>query len=370
MTVSEREPSAMTVQPDPSGNEVPMNDLEDTVPEFDEAAFIRRAERRSVGRTLAVSALVALLTVALLGVGSIGWTTLINWQAQRITAYYEELIRMTQPNSEVSGGSPRGEFPGATMILSVYRRVGGAVIPAGEITARFYPWGGESFSGPEHLEDMSDGRLLIVPGATADLMFLEPPVGGGDVNQVRRAELGDTTFMGLFAKARTSSMARLAAAPSSATVEVAVSFDDVMSLEALQERLGKDLRLVWGAVRAGDAAGSVDGSGSVHEAGTTWWPHFLENGVFGIAFGHGGTEAGDGALADQQASRLEDMASLASDVPGPLGDKLRRQISYIRSNGVQYYGAVVVGTPGAALELADSPDVSTVTLGTVSLPWQ
>lgn len=346
-----------------------MNDFDDMTPEFDEAAFIRRAERRSVGRTLAISSLVAVLTVVLLGFGRLAWTKLVNWQAQRITAYYEEVIRVTQPNSEVSGERPRGEFPGATMILSVYRRVGGAIIPAGEITARFYPWGGESFSGPEHLEDMSDGRLLIAPGATADLMFLEPPVGGGDVSQVRKAERGDTTFMGLFARARTSSMARLAAAPPSATVEVAVSFDDVMSVEALQERLGADLRLVWGAVRAGDVADSIDGSGVVHKTGTTWSPRLLENPVFGIPFGHGDVVAGDG-WADQQARRLEELGSLASDVPGPLGHKLRKQSSYIKSNGVQYYGAVVIGSPAAALNLANSPDVSTITLGAVSLPWQ
>jgi hypothetical protein len=346
-----------------------MYDPDDATRAFDETAFIRHAVRRSVGRTFAVSTLVAVLTVVLLGLGSIGWTKAIEWQAQRIAAYYEEVIRVTQPNSEVSGGRPRGEFPGATMILSVYRRVGGAVIPAGEITARFYPWGGESFSGPEHLEDTSDGRLLIVPDATADLMFLEPPVGGGDVSQVRKAERGDTTFMGLFARARTSSMARLAAAPPSATVEVAVSFDDVMSLEALQERLGPDLRLVWGAVRVGDAAGSVDGSGAVHAAGTTWWPHVLENDVFGISFGHGDVDTGAGS-ADRQASSLRELESLATDVPGSLGRRLRKQDSYVKSNGVHYYGAVVIGPPAAALNLAGSPDVSTITLGTVSMPWQ
>lgn len=367
--MSDREQSAAPIQAEASGSEVPMNDLVDATPEFDEAAFIRRAERRSVARTLIVSALVAVLTVVLVGLAGLAWIRLINWQAQRITAYYEEVIRVTQPNSEVSGGRPWGEFPGATMILSVYRRVGGAVIPAGEITARFYPWGGESFSGPEHLEDMSDGRLLIVPGATTDLMFLEPPVGGGDVSQVRDAELRDTTFMGLFARARTSSMARLAAAPPSATVEVAVSFDDVMSLEALKERLGPDLQLAWGAVRAGDAAASVDGSGVVHKAGTTWQPRFLENRAFGISFGHGDAESRDGST-DQQAARLEELETLASDVPGPLGRELRKQSSYIKNNGVQYYGAVVIGSPAAALNLADSPDVSTITLGAVSMPWQ
>ena len=62
-------------------------------PTFDEAAFIKHAERRSIRRTVRVSILVALATLVLLGLGWLGWRGAIDRQAQRIAEFYVPLDR-------------------------------------------------------------------------------------------------------------------------------------------------------------------------------------------------------------------------------------------------------------------------------------
>jgi hypothetical protein len=362
--------SMLNDSPDSVRDEVPAPAAGEHEPVLDETAFIRRAERRSVRRTLAVSAGVALVTVVLLSVGWFGWSSAIDWQAQRILDYYPVLAEMTMANNQVSGGLVQRDFPGATMRLSAYRRVGVTVVPAGEICVRFYPWGGESFTEPGHIGDISGGRLMIVPGTTPDLLFLEPPVDGGNAEEVWNAKL-EEPILSTFANARATSIAKLQSAPPSATVEVAVSFDDVMSLDELQRRLGGDLHLAWGALRVGNAGESGDDEGVVHEAGTTWWPHFPGfSGTVGVAFGATGEETGGESLARRQASQLSEFGVLSRSARGFGADRLGRYSDYLSREGAHYYGAVVTGSPEAALALAKSPDVSTVTLGAVAMPWQ
>ncbi len=341
------------------------------VPVLDEAAFIRRAERRSVRRTLAVSVVVALVTVVLVALGWAGWRFSIDRQAQRIHDYYPLLAQMTMANNQLEGGRVQRDFPGATMTLSAYRRVGGAVVPAGEVGVHFYPWGGESFTEPEHLGDITDGRLLLVPGTTPDLLFLEPPVGGGNAADIWTAGPESNPLIHVFTNARETSIAKLQSAPPSATVEVAVSFDDVMTLQELQKRLGGDLRLAWGALRVGSAGEYVDGdTGVVHAAGTSWSPQFpASTGIVGIAFDATSGSGGE-SPAEREANQLRDFGGLAGKSPWLKGRILRKYSDYLASNGANYYGAVVIGSPEAAVELAESPDVSTVTLGAIAMPWQ
>jgi hypothetical protein len=278
---------------------------------------------------------------------------------------------MTMANNQLEGARVQYEFPGGSMTLSAYRRVGGAVVPAGEVGVRFYPWGGASFTEPRHLGDISDGRLMLVPGETPDLLFLEPPVGGGDAAEIRNAGPEDGAFQGTFANALDTSIAKLRTAPESATVEVAVSFDDVMTLEQLQKRLGGDLRLAWGALRVGSAGEYLDGdTGVTYEAGTTWWPQFPgSTSVVGVAFDVN-AESGGQSPAELEADQLSEFPGLVSKAPLLKRRTLQEYSDYLAANGASYYGAVVIGSPEAALELAQSPDVSTVTLGAITLPWQ
>lgn len=342
----------------------------DEAPTLDEATFIKRAKRLSVRRTIRVSISVAFVTLILLTLGWAGWRFAIERQSHRILDYYPYLAQMTMPNNQISGGPIQFDFPGATMRLSAYRQVGSTVVPAGEIGVRFYPWGGESFTPPQHLSDVSDGRMILAPGMIPDLLFLEPPVGGGDASEMWEAP-PEKVFEHVFSNARTTTIAKLRSAPPSATVEVAVSFDDVMSLEELQRRLGEDLDLAWGAIRDGSAGASVDEEGVEHEAGSTWWPHLPGGfGTVGIPF-HGTGDGADGeSVAERETNQLNDFGGLARKAPGLWGLSLREPVRYIENNGAQYYGAVVVGSPEAALVLAESNDVSTVSLGAVTMPWE
>lgn len=344
----------------------------DAVPTMDEAAFIRRAERRSVRRTVRVSLLVVLGAVVLLASGWLLWGGAIDGQANRIRNYYEPLVRMIKPNNEVSGGRVIRDFPGASMVLTAYRRIGDSVVPAGEITVRFYPWGGETFEDPVPLSDITDGQLVLVPGTTNELLLLEPPVGGGDASEVWGAAERHDPFLTTYANARKTAIERLEAAPASSTVEIAVSFDDVMTLEQLQKRIGSDLRLAWGALRVGGAGDMVDGdTGEVSKAGTTWWPHFPgDSSTVGAAFDVTGEGPPDESAEEREATQLSEFGYLASEAPGRWGNVLQERGAYLKANGAKYYAAVVVGSPEAALALAKSPDVSTVTLGAVTMHWQ
>jgi hypothetical protein len=353
-----------------AANEVFASALEEEAPTLDENAFIRRAQRRSARRTFSVSAGVVLVAVVLLALGWVGWRFAIDRQADRILDYYPGLAEMTMANNQVERGRVLLDFPSATMRLNAYRRVDGTIAPAGEIGVRFYPWGGETFAEPEHYGEMSDGRLILAPGTTPDLLFLEPPVGGGDVSKIWNASSPAVgPFEYTFWNARTTAIKRLRAAPVSATVEVAASFADVMTLAQLQKRLGPELHLAWGALRVGSAGESADGdTGVVHPAGTTWWPHFPGgDGMVGIPFAAAGES--DETPSQREANRLQEFGNLAHQAPGSRGRVLLDHSEYLSKHGAKYYGAVVMGSPKAVLALAESHDVSTVTLGAVAMPW-
>lgn len=337
-------------------------------PVLDEAAFIKKAERRSVRRTLTVAIAVALSTVVVLGVGRWVWDGAIQYRAERIAEVYVPLARMMKPNNDIDKGLVIRDFPGATMQFVASRRVDDDVVPAGVINVHFYPWGGVTIEDTRHFGDITDGRFLIQPDATPDLFFLEPPVGGGDVSEVWRATMEDGGFLSTAANVRETSLDRLRAAPASSTVELAVSFDDVMTLEQLEARIGTDVRLVWGALRIGTAYTFTDEKGQDHQAGKSWSFHPPgSGGVLGAPFwAH---DIADSTFAEREPWMFEAL-DLAERMPWFERRGLVSGREYIESNGSEYYGAVVVGSPEAALELATSPDVSMVVLGAVVMPYE
>lgn len=336
-------------------------------PILDEAAFIKKAERRSVRRTLFVAVAVVLSTLVVLGVGRWTWDLAIQRRAQQIADFYVPLARVMKPNNEVDQGLIIRDFPGATMQLIASRRIGNAVVPAGVINVRFYPWGGATIEDTRHFGDITDGRFLIQPDATPELVFLEPPVGGGDATEVWGAAVEDEPFLSTAANSRRASLARLQAAPASSTVEVAVSFDDAMTLEQLETRVGDELRLAWGALRTGNAYSVADEGGQAAEAGSSWSFHPPGSGVIGVPFS--AFDAADSTLAEQESWGLETLA-VAERMPRFERRSLIGSREYIEKNGTEYFGAVVVGSPEAALKLANSADVSMVSLGAVVMPYQ
>lgn len=350
----------------PERDEQPTNANGDPI--LDEAAFIKKAERRSVRRTLCVAIAVVLSTLVILGVGRWAWDIAIQWRAQRIVDFYVPLARVMKPNNEVDQGLVIRDFPGATMQLVASRRIGNAVVSAGVISIHFYPWGGATIEDTRHFGDIADGRFLIQPDATPDLVFLEPPVGGGDAAEVWGAAVEDEPFLSTAANSRRTSLARLQAAPASSTVELAVSLDDVMTLEQLETRIGDELQLAWGALRTGSAYSATDEHGQTSEAGSSWSFHPPgSGGVIGVPFS--AFALAGSTLAEQESWSLETLG-VAERMPWFERRSLIRGREYIERNGTEYFGAVVVGSPEAALKLATSPDVSMVSLGAVVMPYQ
>lgn len=336
-------------------------------PILDESAFIKKAERRSVRRTLFVAGAVVLSTLVILGAGRWAWDIAIEQRAQRIAEFYVPLARVMKPNNDVDQGLVIRDFPGATMQLIASRRIGNAVVPAGVINIHFYPWGGTAIEDTRHFGDITDGRFLIQPDATPDLVFLEPPVGGGDAAEVWGAAVEDEPFLSTAANSRRTSLARLQAAPASSTVELAVSFDDAMTLKQLETRIGDELRLAWGALRTGRAYSVTDEDGQTAEAGSSWSFHPPGSGVIGVPFS--AFAVSDSTLAEQESWGLETLR-VAERMPWFERRGLIRSREYVEKNGTEYFGAVVVGSPEAALKLANSTDVSMVSLGAVVMPYQ
>jgi hypothetical protein len=335
------------------------------VPELDEKAFLKKAKRRSVRRTVFVACAVVLVAgVAFVALGW-GWSIAIGGQAQRIDDYYLEYVKMTYPNTEIMPGDTLVHFPGASRHFVAFRRVGDVAVPAGEAVVQFNVLGSGFDHGPvRQIATTVDGRNFGGSSVTPQLEFIEPPLGGGQLSEMMSANAdkpdasADTIFLAQFAAAREKSIKRLAAAPPSATVEMAVSFADVMTLQQVEDLVGPDLRLAWAAVR-------------VRDAGEAWWWEIPGSG-FGVFFDQS-VEA-DRADAELHKEQEKDFvpklrAWVANGAPWLTARRCRHAADYLEKNGFRYYGVVVTGSPAAELALTRKPEVTAVNVGAVVAPW-
>jgi len=302
---------------------------------------------------------VVIATTVLLALFSVGWKLAIDRQAMRIEDYYPQLVSMTFANTILTNGDTQTGFPNASRRYGAYRRVGDAVVPAGDVIVKFHIWGGEVALEPGRIGAMTEGRTLSGSALTPDLMFLEPPVGGGKSSDLKEAASDDVFSLPQFADSRDRSIARLEAAPASSTVEMAVSFKDGLTLQQLEGRVGGDLKLVWGAVRAGDAGVNK------------WWPQFPGS-TLGVPFdasGNGELSVGD-SRKESELNFIPILRGVANRAAWLTARGLRMKANYLDEHGFSYYGVVVTGSPESARALALSPDVTTVSLGAVVMPWE
>ncbi|MDO8963612.1 MAG: anti sigma factor C-terminal domain-containing protein [Coriobacteriia bacterium] len=199
---------------------------------------------------------------------------------------------------------------------------------------------------------------------TAELEFIEPPRGGGTLADMMSADASrpdvtaDTLFIAQAAAVREKSLARLAAAPASATVEMAVSFADVEKLDDVEDLVGDDLRLAWGAVRT-------------REANDEWRPQMPGYGL-GVPFEQtrypGRRDADLHREQEAFAAKLTGWG-VSNGAPPVIAGHLREVAGYVSKNGIQYVGAVVIGSPAAARRLALDPKVTAVCVGSIVAPW-
>ncbi|MDP2232438.1 MAG: anti sigma factor C-terminal domain-containing protein [Actinomycetota bacterium] len=328
----------------------------DFTPLLDEAAFIKAAKRRSTRRMVFVSGGLLLAVLGMIAVLVVGWHLAIYKQADRIDSYYPALVGITSPNTElIQPGELDVRFPGASRRYTAYRRVGDVAIAAGEAFAEFDVWGGETAQDPVRQQVREASRVFSGSSVTPQLDFLEPAGTRTPDPDTKAAE--PEILAGMAARTATA-LSRLASAPPSSTVELAVSFRSTLTLEDVERRLGSDLDLVWGAVVANDAAGIV-------------WDK-TPGTLVGVDFDtSAGDEPSDANWRRERESRLpRDLRMIADMAPGGTAQRCRRSASYLEEHGVRYYGIVVCGSPEAALALVGRPDVSAVSLGVVVMPWE
>jgi len=329
-------------------------------PVLDERAFIKAAKRRSTRRIVLISGALIAAVVVMLLVGVVGWQRALYAQADRVRAYYPTLVSISCPNTKLMVPETiRSQFPGFVSEYTAYRRVGDVLIPAGDASVEFDSWGGEMTHGVGEPSAGSGPRLFSGSALAPTLRFLEPGARGGTSAQdsPETADMAPQT-LAEFAQLTASSLARLSAAPLTSTVEVAVSFRDMLTLNEVEALLGPDLGLYWGgtdayphpSVPSERGYGRMVGVDFVHEAPGLYHP--------------------DTSHRESEQQLIAALKQIAQHAPKGTADLCLESAAYLEKNGIRYFGIVVCGSPKAALKLAQRPEVTAVSLGAVVQPWE
>jgi hypothetical protein len=334
--------------------------LPQDTPDFDEDRFLRSIKRRSLVRTVIIALITILVVVAVAIVGGIVWRNTMYEQSWRIDNYYRRLTWISSPNTMVGGVSDtEWRFPGARNEYSAYRLVRDRSMPVGPSYVKYEPWGGEQWSD---LSAWDEGQPVAV-GRRFTGRFLAPalrfrfprPVESTSPDPTDKDYL--TQLDAGMAQETDRARTTLAAAPPTATAELAVSFDGLMSYEQMRSLLtGTGARVYWGAV---DVWGRGQGPADPQPG------HMV-----GIGFVSPDPTLTAGLPADLEKALPAELTDIAQFAPTLTADLLRTSAAYLRKNGVRYYGAVVEGTPEQLAPIINSPKVSAASLGFVVMPWE
>lgn len=301
---------------------------------FDEAAFLKKTRRKSVLRSLITAIGVTAMTLVLLAAGLIGLEVAGQKQARRIGDYYPILTTVTTPGTYLieAEHSDTWGLQSRSVQYRVFRMVGNTPVDVGTRRVEFGVWGGEQMGG--YAAAVSVGERQILSGGLPELRFVYPE---GEVEPACADE------------------ARLAALPASATVEIAVSFDSVVSRDEMLARLPRGTRAMWGAIRTA-------------EPGNTMFNEPMAGNMLGLPLAD--DLFYDGDVSYPESELVEMLGNIAQYAPDGTAQNVRDTANYLAANGIAYYGVVVVGEPAALLELANRDDVRFVSLGAVLMPWE
>jgi hypothetical protein len=325
---------------------------------LDEAAFIRTARRRSTKRIALVAGGMIVAALVVIALGVVGWHRGIYAHMQRIDWYYPTLVSISSPNTELMGPSiTRSRFPGAVNEYSAYRRVGDVVVPAGEAFVEFDVWGGEIVRGVAERTVQTATRQFTGGDLAPTLRILAPADADSTAEYERDPESEQWTLSEIDKHSKTS-LERLAAAPASATVEVAVSFADTLTLAEVEALLGPDLQLYWGATDAYERLPVPWEQGYGFMVGVD----FARSGSFG--------PISHDTRRESEAALVSELKNIAVSAPKGTADRCLASAAYLEEHGVRYFAVVVCGSPEAASALAERPGVTAVSLGVVSMPWE
>lgn len=336
---------------------IPEDQADVGVPEFDEAAFLKVARRRSVVRTLVLAtAVVAVAAVALLG-GIVWWEHRLDDESTRIFGYYPWLIELTRPNAVSSAGPERfRSIFGSTDRYGVARAVGDVAVAADTVSVSYDVWGGETSPVPEGTGFYLGTRRFSGSQAAPDLSFFHP---SGLEKAREGGDTEETAYLAQFDRETAASRERLAAMEPSCTAEMAVSFDRTMTLAELEAIVPEGVRLSWGALDVWPAGEAPVAAEAGRIVGAPFW----------FAAGPGPGPEGM-SLAGVQDMTVQTLRIVAEKAPEGTATRCARSADFLEARGFKYYGVVVTGAPAALSRLAADERVTTVMTGLVVQPGE
>ncbi|MGB9866499.1 MAG: sigma factor regulator N-terminal domain-containing protein [Bacillota bacterium] len=285
------------------------------VEEIDEKAFLRRARMASILRTSVISLMV--VVGAMLGL-FVCPELVLQRQEARIDSFYPDLVQFTEPNTvALAGNSVNVRLFGRQKQYHLLRLVGHKPCPAGTVTVDFDVWGGE--------RTLEDPTFVVCTGSWDVLEKISTGIPEGSKEY---SALGVPRLRFYYPVAEGQEVRRefdvLDNVGDGCLVEMAVSFREPLSVDEVRSVMPPELRLMWGAVCV---FSDEEYRNRTYLAGTR---------VVGNPF-----------MGSPEGERkfLETLERL-SKVPSHHSGNIRRTVDFLKANGVRYYGAVVVGSPG------------------------
>jgi len=284
---------------------------------FDEKAFLRKARFISILRITLISLGV---TIGIFVLSYVIPEIMLQKQENRIDSIYPELIKLSEPNTFVlSGESYNVRLFGRQKKYYLLRLLGNKPYPAGAITIDFDVWGGEQIKG-NHAFTLPEGeKEYLAPSAVPKLKFYHPASSYEKVSREFNA---------------------LENIPKNYTVEMALSFKKPLTLDEIKTIIPGDLKLMWGAVGVFSEKDYAKNS-------------YLSEKLVGNPYL-------DKTNGERQL--LKELESL-SHIPSHHAKNLKRTVSYLKENGIKYFGVVVVGNPDTLAKLASNPLIRAAVLG-------
>lgn len=286
----------------------------------------------------------------------IGWHLRIYEERTRINCYYPVLVSLCTPNTSLEE-SVRDELRlfGSTREYDAIRIVGDTPVAAGTAVVEYDVWGGE-FTRNSAGEMAYERFGGFVGGSVVRQLRFMVPAGDGQAEVVVQDAWSSEGVRDEFAALTADGNRRLSAAPASATVEAALSFDHTMNLQELGEFMGDDVELMWAPVQVREFGGDVD--------------EYLYGHMVGVNFTSGDLAINGMSREERESTALNSLGLIGTQAPSGTGEACRRSRTYLAEHGFNYYGAVVCGTPEQIEALAAKEGVSALCVGIILAPWE
>lgn len=292
---------------------------------LDEERLLRRVRWRSALRTILIALGVLVAGFVLLFIST---RLILNAQRNRIDSFYPGLIRYSTPNTiAVRGPWHDVGWLGQQQEYILVRMVGDRPVYVGTSTVEYQVWGGEMFWDPDQTFIRVGDREYLLPGVVPRLRFYHPAATHEELPR---------------------QFDQLTGVPAGNTVEMALSFNRLLTREEMTALLPAGVEPFWGAI-------SAYSEKEIAKAGNP-----LPRRLVGLPLG--GFWDGDLQFTEE---KFPGQLRGISKIPNHSSQVLKRTADYLQQNGILYYGLVVCGQPANLLKLQDNPAVSAAVIGAV-----